>query len=209
ELFDYFSLLSGRDIKKTQEYFSLTPLITKDMEILFGSLMKELKKSWLSDRNTVHFSSESRVVHASQFQTNLIILRIFSLIMEEVIQREAKKVIPENIESVARYMMENYDRQISIADLAEMASLSRHYFQGAFKKYYSVSPITFLNRIRIRQSMKMLESTKMGTRLIAEHVGIDNPYYFSKLFKKHVKMPPSEYRKLKTGSSASKSSHHL
>jgi two-component system response regulator YesN len=63
-----------------------------------------------------------------------------------------------------------------------------------FKKELGKSFIDYLNDIRIEKAKGLLKDVKYKTYEVAEIVGISDAHYFSKLFKKHSGMTPSEYR---------------
>ena len=53
----------------------------------------------------------------------------------------------------------------------------------------------FIIRLKIDEAMKLIEQNEKSLREISETLGFDNVAYFSKVFKKHTDMTPSEYRK--------------
>ena len=53
----------------------------------------------------------------------------------------------------------------------------------------------YIISLRITSAMNMLDNTDYSMARIAEAVGYDNPLYFSRIFKKHTGMSPSDYKK--------------
>ena len=56
------------------------------------------------------------------------------------------------------------------------------------------TPMQYIVSLRIHNAMNLLETTKYNITQIASAVGYDNSLYFSRLFKKHTGMSPSEYK---------------
>ena len=107
---------------------------------------------------------------------------------------EKEEAFPFYIDQTLRYIKNNYNRKISVADLARQAHLSSSHLFAAFKKQMSVSPICFLNNYRMSVAAERLQGTGKAVNQIAAEVGIDDPIYFNKMFKKHYQMSPSKYR---------------
>lgn len=94
----------------------------------------------------------------------------------------------------ADYIRLNYKKRLSIDELSELSGYSVSRFQYLFHQYYGMSTIEFLINERIKHAKEMLRFDPSNISEIALSVGYDDPYYFSKLFKKQVKMSPREYR---------------
>ena len=70
---------------------------------------------------------------------------------------------------------------------------------GLFKKKTGHSPLTYFNLLKIQQSCQLLDTTDMKINQICYKIGIEDTYYFSRLFSKIMGMSPREYRKSKKG----------
>lgn len=92
------------------------------------------------------------------------------------------------------YIKENYSSKISVEELATAENLSVTHFIASFKKETGMSPISFLIYFRLSMATEMLLNTKKTIGQIAYDVGINDPFYFNKLFKKAYKLSPSEFR---------------
>lgn len=98
-------------------------------------------------------------------------------------------------ENVITYMNENFHENISMEEIAEKCNLSEGYFYRQFKKFTGQSPLNYLNAIRIKKAAFYLEHTSFYINKIAEMCGFNDPYYFSRIFKKTTKSTPQQYRK--------------
>ncbi len=93
------------------------------------------------------------------------------------------------------YIVENFDRDISVADAAGYVFLSQGYFTRAFRDETGMSPMAFLMQVRVARACKMLEQRDMKISGIASMVGFSSPQRFNAAFRKHTGMTPMEYRK--------------
>lgn len=101
-----------------------------------------------------------------------------------------RKIIKKAIE----YMKQNYTRAISLQDVADHVSVSRNYFSEMFKRVTGQNFIDFLIYLRLKQSSALLRTTTLKVYEVAEMSGFNDVKYFSKLFKKMMKMSPAEFR---------------
>ena len=82
--------------------------------------------------------------------------------------------------------------------IAQNMYLSPVYISKIFKEEMGESPINYLIKIRREKaSLMLLESDMLSIKEIADQVGYDDVYYFSKLFKKYYGSSPLYYRKEK------------
>ena len=72
--------------------------------------------------------------------------------------------------------------------------MSESYFSHRFKEETGLSFVNYVNRERANRAAALLLSTDSRVSEIARLVGIDNPNYFSILFKKWMGVSPNEYR---------------
>ena len=96
---------------------------------------------------------------------------------------------------VMDYLKENmFDPGLQISALAEKAGVSETYLRRIFKKKYGLSPAIFITQERMRQAKELLESREdMTIQAVALQVGYRDPLYFSRTFRKHFGIAPSEY----------------
>jgi len=86
---------------------------------------------------------------------------------------------------------------VSVQDLAMLCNMSLSAFKREFKSIYSTSPLLYLNGQRIKKAKELLQVSDLSIGEIATTVGITDPLYFTRLFKKIENTTPSEFRKAK------------
>lgn len=97
---------------------------------------------------------------------------------------------------VIEHMNKNYNRYISISELARLVYVDPAYFIRKFKNTYGVPPITFFNNIRIKKAIELLILTDDSVRTVSKKMGMEETSYFSRWFKKNSGFSPSEFRKI-------------
>lgn len=85
--------------------------------------------------------------------------------------------------------------ELNNSDYARMCYLSVSRFSHLFKEYTGTTPKNYVEQRRIEAAKELLTSTSQSVSDIAFSVGYRDSYYFSRVFKKHVGMSPSAFRK--------------
>ncbi len=94
------------------------------------------------------------------------------------------------------YISQNYyDSGITNDSLASLCGISTVYFRKIFETLYGVSPIKYLHNFRLQKAKDILRSDYESIDQIAQSVGYNSIYHFSKMFKAYTGMSPTEYAK--------------
>ena len=104
--------------------------------------------------------------------------------------------ISKPFSTVIDYMKARLDKQIKVAELAELIYMEETYFIKKFKKALGDSPITYLNKLKIYRAMAYLAEQSFTLSEISRKIGIYDSSYFSKLFKSYAGITPMEYRSI-------------
>lgn len=95
---------------------------------------------------------------------------------------------------VINFIQEHYTRQIEIASLASMANLSVSQFERKFKKLLNMTPLKFINKVRVDNACDQLIRSNDTISSIAIECGFYDHSYFTKIFKKQMSVTPAAYR---------------
>ena len=94
-----------------------------------------------------------------------------------------------------QFLNENYSRNINLRDIAAHVYVNSSYLSRLFKKVTGENITESLARIRIEKAQKTLLTTNLKTYEVAISVGIEDPVYFSQVFKKYAGCNPKTFRK--------------
>jgi len=84
---------------------------------------------------------------------------------------------------------------LTLSTLAKHLNVNASYLSTLFRKETGQTLTEYVNTKRIQHALFLLNSTNMQIQTVAQHCGIPDINYFTKIFKKHVGMTPSDYRK--------------
>ncbi len=93
------------------------------------------------------------------------------------------------------YIRMNYQSDISIADVASHAGFGERYLRKLFAQHLNMSPLDFLNQIRVNKAIELLRNTEMSVKEVCFSCGFQSPQYFSRVFKQWVGTSPRELTK--------------
>lgn len=110
------------------------------------------------------------------------------------VSSEKETQFPSCIMDVLDFINSHYHTKISITQLAQQINMSESYFYTLFKKAVGISPIAYINNLRLSIASDLLINTHQSITAIASAVGIQDSIYFNKLFRQRYQMPPSAYR---------------
>lgn len=96
---------------------------------------------------------------------------------------------------IITYMYHNYDKKVSLQDVAEMEHLSMYYASHMIKKLSGLSFQNLLNYIRVENSEKMLNDDKYTLTQVSDFCGFSSLAYYNKCFRIWHGITPSQYRK--------------
>lgn len=100
------------------------------------------------------------------------------------------------VEQILDYLDSHYNEKISLDQIARNMYLSPFYISKIFKSETGDTPINHLIRVRMEKARQLLDQNRNASiQDIAQCVGYEDAYHFSKLFKKHFGQSPSGYRK--------------
>ncbi len=94
-----------------------------------------------------------------------------------------------------QYIKENYERNITLEEVADYSQISKSYLSLLFKQETGINFSTFLTNHRVEKCKEFMKESHYKIYEIADMVGFDNPYYFSKVFKDKVGMSFKEYQR--------------
>ncbi|WP_339316302.1 helix-turn-helix domain-containing protein [Paenibacillus sp. FSL R10-2734] len=103
------------------------------------------------------------------------------------------------LEQAIQYMNQHMGGSIRLTELSRHVGLSQQHLIHLFNLETGVPPIEYFLRLKIQRAGQLLDLTELSIKEISSAVGISDPYYFSRLFKKMSGFSPSHYRNIPKG----------
>lgn len=124
-------------------------------------------------------------------------LDLTSLLVELACSSPARPetILPAWMSQIQAYIIENYNREWTVKDLAEQSCLSESRFAHVFKDILGVSPIEYRDQLRIEHAKVFLSNTSYSVEQIAEATGFRTIPGFYSAFSRHAGITPGKYRK--------------
>lgn len=103
------------------------------------------------------------------------------------------------IQGAIHYMKENLEKRLTLIEIAKAVGYSSSHFSIIFKKETGYAPLNYFNLLKIQQACFLLDTTEMKIKQICYKIGIEDAYYFSRLFRKIMGVSPRAYKKSQRG----------
>jgi len=161
--------------------FSFRQKITDELLLLkLNDLFSELTKSALAARVK------------TDVRERTILTEILVLLFKFAERNQFSYSNAGKVQKIIEYMTENYSKNTTLNELAEYAHVSPSYLGSIFRRVTGRSPIDYLIEIRINRAKNLLKDGYSVTDT-SRLVGFNDIYYFSRMFKRHEGISPSEY----------------
>lgn len=98
------------------------------------------------------------------------------------------------IKTPVNFVRENYQRQLTVEELADIAHLSVSALERRFKKYLAKTPKQFINEVRLENARRLLIETSISISQVGHDTGFSDHSYFSKQFRLFFNELPSQTR---------------
>lgn len=102
--------------------------------------------------------------------------------------------VVDAVDATAAWMREHLEQRIALEQLAVRARLSVSHFSAMFRQRFGYAPIDWLIRQRIQRACQLLDTTSEKVEAVGAAVGFADAYYFSRMFRRVMGVPPRRYR---------------
>lgn len=107
----------------------------------------------------------------------------------------AETTLPPAVDAALSFMSDNLHQRPQLNDIAAAVGLSASHFSYVFRQHMGVPPIDYFLTLKVQYACHLLDTTDMTVKQIALTLGYEDPYYFSRLFRKIMGKAPASYRK--------------
>ena len=154
-----------------------------------GEIMKEIANEW-KESDFAH----SVTMHALILKLVAYVARAHSHKWGEAEGADRAKILGSTYESIIRaidHISENFKESITLDELSALCGISKYHFLRIFKQVTSLTPSSYINRVRINYAKQLLLNGVSVTEA-ATASGFSDVHYFSNCFKKLQGCRPSE-----------------
>lgn len=176
----YFATLLSRQFKS----FTNDTIFAEERLTVFDSIYKNLESGYSIDN--LAYSSIS-------FQYFLA-----TLSFTDKFTTGHLAVKKDEVDISIEYMQNHLDIVMTLESLASFVNLSPSHYSSIFRKKTGYSPIAYFNHLKIQRACQFLQFTTLRINEISIKLGIEDPYYFSRLFSNVMGISPVEYRNKKS-----------
>ena len=103
---------------------------------------------------------------------------------------------PRTVQMAITYIENNYATITSVQEIASACYLSESRLYHLFKEHLRMTPISYLNKLRVHSAIEMLKNTDLSISEIGYSLNFHSDYYFRETFKKITGVLPSHFRKM-------------
>jgi len=126
---------------------------------------------------------------------NMIFYHFLSSLIYENKFNHIDKAEDDVVSKTITYMQQKVNIAIKLEEIAASVNISASHFSAIFKSKTGHSPIEYFNQLKIQKACQYLSFTNMAVKEIAVTLGIEDQYYFSRMFTKLMEISPTAYRK--------------
>ena len=134
------------------------------------------------------------------FLSCLLIIELFVLLSRTLKQEWEQSAKNRNLKlhellNIAKeYIDNNYDKDLTLTQVAKYIYLSDSYFAHSFKDKFGISPKSYILKVRIEAAKEYLQNTDIKVSEIAKLVGFSSQQRFNDIFRKYENLTPLNYR---------------
>lgn len=110
-------------------------------------------------------------------------------------KKSTKKELIKRLYLAVDYIYAFYNQPIKLEELAQISCLSKYHFLRSFKQAFGLAPYQFIQQIRFKKALYLLENSQATLQEIADVIGLENASSLSRMFFRASGAYPSAYRK--------------
>ena len=111
-------------------------------------------------------------------------------------ERRCRTAKSQYLNRVITYMRDHLQENLTLTRIAREAGLSESYLNAVFKECVKCATMDYYINMKMDKACYLLCNTDMHIYQVAQYLGYDNQYYFSRAFKKVLGVPPKKYKEM-------------
>lgn len=97
------------------------------------------------------------------------------------------------VEQAKSYVNEHYKEKLALSDISDAMNISAGHLSNSFKKFSGITLSDYIAYVKVEHAKDLIDTHQYLIYQISDMLGFDNPYYFSKVFKKITGISPKEH----------------
>ena len=169
----------------------------KNYCIIMNTLLRKA-----AEQGGVHpmFLDRTSSVYAGQIEQIISLEQVLPFMTEmfraycRLVRKHSTRDYSPPVQQALLYIEANLSGELSLRVIAEQLSISSSYLSTCFKKETNMTITDFIAQRRVERAKELLRTTRLQVQTIAQHCGIVDVHYFSKIFKRITGQTPKAYR---------------
>lgn len=134
---------------------------------------------------------------ANTVELKTSLLQLLPVLMENSLPELYQGCHPD-VKAVLLCLQYHYTQKFSLSEIASSVNLDKSYLCRLFKKETGQSIFQYLNALRMKRAAEIIIDGSTYVHEVSSAVGIEDPFYFTRLFKKYYGVSPSEFKSQQT-----------
>jgi AraC-like DNA-binding protein/ligand-binding sensor protein len=167
----------------------------RDFNMVVKMLGSGINGDWERKARKAYF--ETPVLTADRFQAVIQLLNVFAQYLGDAASRHAlasSEAEPQAVADAKQFVQSHAEEPITLAQVVQHVNVSRFYFCKLFKKATGMTLTEYVARVRVEKAKTLLGDPSMRVSEVVYAAGFGSIPHFNSVFKRHVGMPPTEYR---------------
>lgn len=183
----YWVHFSGNNMKLFNQSFKIGPTD--------GPQTIRYNEKGLQLWNSMYHNLEMGYSMGNLVQTNLCLYHfIATFLFPDQLNDEKKQEDKDMIQESILFMRNNSSKKFTVEELAKKHNYSASHYTYLFRKGTGMSPLDYFIHLKLQRACLLLQTSGIKIKNLADELGYDDPYYFSRLFKKYMNVSPEQYR---------------
>ncbi len=98
------------------------------------------------------------------------------------------------VNKVCQYIDQNYNKNIKLDEMCELAGFSKYYFSRIFKQHKNMSLVDYLTTKRLTRAKELLKDPQISIKEVSAMIGYNDANYLTAVFKKWENISPTDYK---------------
>lgn len=171
--------------------------INQDIIEELDDVMAKLNLRKFNRLNKVHSKAEKRIIEGEE---TLLFLQLLFIIYKLSKNHSEQRILTtkcnnDHVSKIISWIDGNYSQHFSLDDIAENLHLSKYYLSRIFKEATGLTVMEYVIQRRLMRAKHLLEfQPNKSIMEIALETGFESAAHFSRRFRKHLQITPSDYR---------------